>query len=86
MKRVQEIGDGKLDEEENLAIESVKVVKGKIHEMCLAWYENVEICNNSIKFKLDTGAQVNVIPHKLLRKLRKIELEKTNVILEAFGG
>lgn len=36
------------------------------------WYECVQIknCNKIIKFKLDTGARINVIPEKIYKKLK----------------
>ena len=40
-----------------------------------------------INFKLDTGAQVNVIPHKLWKKMNcKVPVRKTNTKLTSYSG
>ena len=40
-----------------------------------------------IHFKLDTGAQVNVIPHKLWKKMNcKMSVQKTNTKLTSYSG
>lgn len=58
-----------------------------MQQICVsAWYENIEIGNRMIKFKLDAGAQVNILLEKILNSLRNTKLEKTNVILEAYSG
>lgn len=63
------------------------MVKGSVYQIHIsAWYENVKIDNKIIKFKLDTGAQVNILPDKVSGSLKNICLEKTNIILEAYGG
>lgn len=42
--------------------------------------------NLPVKFKLDTGADVNVLPESVLRKLSgNYSLCKTNIVIEAFG-
>lgn len=35
-----------------------------------SWSENIRIQNNIFKFKLDTGAEVNVLPLKYFKKLK----------------
>lgn len=83
VKGVQQIED----QEVRLVIEIVNTVKGSDHQVCAsAWYKNVKIDNKIIKFKLDTGAQVNILPDKVSDSLKNICLEKTNIILEAYGG
>ncbi|XP_039304646.1 uncharacterized protein LOC120357660 [Solenopsis invicta] len=87
LKGIQEIEDK--EEEEILAIKSLNIVRSKIHQMTVsAWLENIEIENKIIKFKIDTGAQVNILPDKVFNSLNKknILIEKTNVILEAYRG
>lgn len=42
------------------------------------WYETVEIGQEKLRFKLDTGAQCNVLPYKYIRNA-KIELHPSKV-------
>ncbi|XP_011688911.1 PREDICTED: uncharacterized protein LOC105450661 [Wasmannia auropunctata] len=88
VKRVQEIED--VENEELLAtMETLNIVRSKVHQINVSsWVENIEIENRIIKFKLDTGAQVNLLPEKVLNSFEKrnIQLEKTNIVLEAYGG
>lgn len=52
------------------------------------WYETVKIGENNIKFKLDSGSDVNVIPLNIYDKIKKsgTKLKQADVILEIFGG
>ena len=51
------------------------------------WQASIPIEGKYIKFKLDTGAQANVLPHKLYDKLfSKTKLQNTQAILTAFGN
>jgi hypothetical protein len=52
------------------------------------WKESVTINQKSIMFKLDTGAQANIIPDKLFRSvsLPNSTLEKTGVKLVTYDG
>lgn len=53
-----------------------------------SWFENIEIDNNKIPFKLDTGSEVNVLPIKIFSKLKlkNKKLSKCNITLRAYGG
>ncbi|KYM97061.1 hypothetical protein ALC62_12262 [Cyphomyrmex costatus] len=87
VKKIQQVED--LEEEEMLAIESVNIVKSEVQEICVsAWFQNVELENKVIKFKLDTGAQVNILPEKIFNSFnsKNTQLEKTNIILEDKQG
>ncbi|KAK6166970.1 hypothetical protein SNE40_022164 [Patella caerulea] len=50
------------------------------------WYVTLNINDTLVKFKLDTGAECNVIPKSLFDKLAKGSLSKSKVKLNAFGG
>ncbi|TGZ48699.1 Uncharacterized protein DBV15_12714 [Temnothorax longispinosus] len=52
------------------------------------WFEMIQINNSIVKFKLDTGADVNVLPLKIYNKVKKskVKLESASIILESFGG
>lgn len=52
------------------------------------WFEMVQTEKSTVKFKLDTGADVNVLPLSIYNKIKisKVKLKSTNVILESFGS
>uniref|UniRef100_A0A6P7GZ25 Uncharacterized protein LOC114348674 n=1 Tax=Diabrotica virgifera virgifera TaxID=50390 RepID=A0A6P7GZ25_DIAVI len=52
-----------------------------------SWFETVNVINKPVNFKLDTGAEVNILPYNVYRELGvNQQLEPTIVKLEAFGG
>lgn len=51
------------------------------------WTETVVVENTNVCFKLDSGAQVNILPNHFFKKVNKqFKVEPTNIILETFGG
>ena len=50
------------------------------------WTTSLKIDNKNVKFKIDTGAERNVISKKTYEELTKTRLEKSRVQLGAFGG
>lgn len=51
------------------------------------WSVELEIAHKQVKFKLDSGAQANVIPYKLLQRMgKKAILRPTKVTLYAYAG
>lgn len=53
----------------------------------LTWFERVRVVDETVPFKVDTGAQLDVLPWSIVRKIDpKTELRKTNISLTAFGG
>lgn len=52
-----------------------------------SWFHKLEINGVSINFKLDTGADINVLPMKYFEQVfRDIELEPLNSTVIAYGG
>ena len=52
-----------------------------------AWMTNVQIGNNTVKFKIDTGADVTVMPTSVYESLvPKPKLSESKVILQGAGG
>lgn len=52
-----------------------------------SWTESVTIGDVSVTFKLDTGADANVLPRSVYNKLPGVpQLQPTNTVLIAFGG
>lgn len=53
------------------------------------WEETLEIESSPkvfIQFKLDTGAQANLIPYKLFEKISNVKIEKSNTKLISYSG
>lgn len=63
------------------SIERIVIQVNSINE----WYQNVQIVNNEIKFKVDTGAEVNILNMETAKKLRT-EIKDSNVKLKSYNG
>lgn len=51
------------------------------------WLETVVVEEKNVPFKIDTGAEIDVIPVSVLKRLdRRIKVRKTGTKLRAFGG
>ena len=49
-----------------------------------SWYSMLKIDDRTVKFKLDTGAEANVIPHSLFYKLPTRQLKDTKTKLSTY--
>ncbi|KAK3930828.1 hypothetical protein KUF71_024185 [Frankliniella fusca] len=58
------------------------------HLFSKSWFEIVHYNDIKIQFKMDTGAEVNIMPKKVLDKIfdNNYKVRPTSIILEAFGG
>ena len=53
----------------------------------LAWYKNLKISDKMIRFKLDTGAQINTITEELVSKFKHdFKIIPSKVKLQAYSG
>lgn len=51
------------------------------------WIERVNIENQNVAFKIDTGAEMNVMPLNVFRRLNSnVRTQPANIKLRAFGG
>ncbi|XP_046601433.1 uncharacterized protein K02A2.6-like [Neodiprion lecontei] len=52
------------------------------------WYAELVINNHSIEFKIDTGADVNILPMPIFKKINiaKKEIQRTNTKLNCYSG
>lgn len=56
-------------------------------EFMSPWLERVYVGKNHIAFKIDTSAEIDVLPLNLFKRLfPEIELRDANITLKAFGG
>lgn len=68
-------------------IDSVRVAEGEIDTVKYPWTEKIKVINTEIYHKIDTGAEMNVMPLNIVKDLLPtIELQQTQVTLRAFGG
>ena len=49
------------------------------------WYETILIGGQQIRCKLDTGAEANVLPARIVSKMQNAKLAITMTVLNAFG-
>lgn len=68
---------------------------GDVNSLCIidaikeknSWLKNIMLEGKSIKFKLDSGADVNVLPYRYLKELNiKNEIKRCSITLQSFGG
>ncbi|KAI5754648.1 hypothetical protein M8J77_010294 [Diaphorina citri] len=69
------------DEEEGFDINSI----GVLDITDSGWFETIIINGVNIRFKIDTGASVNVIPEDMVQQLN-VNISNSKVQLEGFGG
>ncbi|GBM00269.1 Transposon Ty3-I Gag-Pol polyprotein [Araneus ventricosus] len=75
------------DAESGFFIDSVSVLEvGKV-TVTNEWTKKIQICNHEIDFKLDTGAQISVLPLHIFSTFNNdLKMETTNIVLEAYDG
>ena len=62
-------------------------VNGITQQTDNAWYMTINIRDTPVKFKLDTGLKVNVLPLNIFQKIPgPARLEPTHLALVAYGG
>lgn len=58
-----------------------------LNEISYPWIERIRINEMEVGFKIDTGAQIDVIPLSVYKRMRRTtELRDTSIALKAFGG
>lgn len=77
-------------ENEEVNMSSLQILNIKIDGITAeenTWYEEVEIQGQKLNCKIDTGAQVSVLPYNDFKSLNtKKKLQPTNVTLVAYGN
>lgn len=69
------------------SIERVYAFEDDDDEVSYPWIEKIWIDGKLVAFKIDTGAQINVLPLSIYKQLdTEIELHRTNTRLRAFSG
>ncbi|XP_061729443.1 uncharacterized protein LOC133534338 [Cydia pomonella] len=68
--------------------DQVNNIKNRCCDCCEEWNTELKINNVPVCFKLDTGAEVNILPKRYLRKLgiSSKDLSKTNTRLTEYSG
>ncbi|GBM78829.1 Retrovirus-related Pol polyprotein from transposon 17.6 [Araneus ventricosus] len=77
----------------NLFIDSVTEQVNKdmliVNSLDSMWLKKIDVENNMIEFKLDTGAEINVLPLSVYKSMclpLKCALSKTNITLISYGN
>ncbi|KAL3999170.1 nuclear receptor co-repressor 2 [Sarotherodon galilaeus] len=83
-RKVHTVADEATDQQASLFIGAVNA---KTQTRTDEWTVEMKIGRKPVKFKLDTGAQANVVPYSLLRRIgNKQMLRPTNVRLSTYTG
>lgn len=74
--------------EDEFFISSVKKKEGSSRKLGKerSWMKAVTINDKMIEFKLDTGAEVSIIPHNMLKLIDVEKIGKTNISLISYGS
>lgn len=86
-KKVHEIRDN--EEESELFIDSMYQVNTTSSDRSQVWLETIAIGNYNVKFKLDTGADCNVLPVMLFNKVKEsveYTLHNEKSLIVAYGN
>jgi hypothetical protein len=73
-------------EKENEVFEYLSLDKIEIDGTSNTWSDNVKMNGINVEIKLDTGAQLNVMPIELYKRIKLNKLGKSAVIIKTFGG
>jgi len=71
--------------EENKVSEYLCLDKIEIDNACNIWTDIVKMNGTNVEIKLDTRAQLNVMPVELYKKINVNKLDKSEVIIKTFG-
>ncbi|XP_031639432.1 uncharacterized protein LOC116351469 [Contarinia nasturtii] len=75
------------DDNEEFYIGTVEQVSKITESNVYPWLEKINIKGKLISFKVDTGAEIDVLPLSIFKRLiGNVNLIKTGIILKAFGG
>lgn len=85
LKKIREIKIE--DDEDNFFIDAINgESKSNTLSKSTSWFQKIRINDRIINFKLDTGAEVNVLPLQYLNKLKHVQLKECLSRLEAYDG
>ena len=51
-----------------------------------SWHQKIRVENVVINFKLDTGAELNVLPLNFIKKMKNVNIRRYNNVVQAYGG
>lgn len=91
--RAHTVRDNELEtmSEENFSIDDLKIEevdnqKTVSNNGTETWYKDLTVDSVKVKFKIDTGANVNVLPLYYIDKNKQKEIKQSKIKLYAFGG
>ena len=80
-------GEANIRNDPTLALNSLFIATITSPPTSSAWFVNVGINGTQVRFKLDTGAEANVLPFNVYSSLKiSTSLQKTDVVLICYGN
>lgn len=76
----------KESENDELSCSLVLVIASSLNVSISVWYENIGADNKAIKVEIDSGSEVNILPFLYNKYFKNVKLDKSNVVLQTFGG
>lgn len=64
----------------------VNVIEEEQNAVSYPWTEKIKINGKDVTFKIDTGAEIDVLPMNVVERLGHTEIKETGITLRAFGG
>lgn len=64
----------------------VNVIEEERSQVSYPWTEKIKINGRDVTFKIDTGAEIDVLPLNVVERLGNAEIKGTEITLRAFGG
>lgn len=64
----------------------VNIVEEVNNDVSYPWTEKIKINGKDVTFKIDTGAEIDVLPVNVVERLGCVDVRNTAITLRAFGG
>lgn len=64
----------------------VTIIEKEPNVVSYPWTEKIKINGKDVTFKIDTGAEIDVLPMNVVKRLGPTEIKRTAITLRAFGG
>lgn len=69
-----------------ISIDALEVMCTENKSFDKSWIEKIKMNGIETEIKLDTGAEINVMPVNIFHKFKNIKLDASNVTIKSFGG
>lgn len=87
VNEIEQVSDAESSDDEEPVIDSVFIGSTGKGEQDKSWQTAIRISNKKVNCKIDTGAEVNVMPHRVFKQLSdKPRLSPTRTVLHTVAG